>query len=672
MHTVKFGLLILLGMLLFSCGGEKPQSGICLENFDKTVSPRQDFYRYVDGTWLKKTKIPADKSNYGSFTALYDEAQQRLRKIIEDAAAKENGSDPDKQKIGDFYKSYMDTNRIESLGLTPLKPSIEKIKKVKKKTELAGLIAWLQAIGVQTPFNFYVAQDGKQSDRYICYISQSGLGMPDRDYYLNPSSKFENFRSEYAAYIARIFNLAGEDNAESRAQGILALEKKIAQYHWTRVQNRDRDKTYNKYKVIRLVRDYPNFNWGQFIKSAQKAKVEELVIRQPQYLEGFDTLFRNVNLSDWQDYFEFKLIKAYAGLLSNDFVMANFDFYGKKLSGIEQIRPRWKRGVSMVDGKLGEVLGKIYVGLYFKPEAKKRMKKLVDNLVISYRARLQNLDWMGEETKKEALKKLSKFNAKIGYPDKWKDYSALTIKSDDLVGNYMRANRWERDYNMNKLGKPVNRDEWGMTPQTVNAYYSPSMNEVVFPAAILQPPFFNMDADDAVNYGAIGAVIGHELTHGFDDQGRKSDGDGNLRNWWTKEDLRKFEEKASRMVEQYNQYSPIDTMHINGKLTLGENIADLGGVTISYYAYRNSLQGKPAPIMDGFTGEQRFFIGWAQIWRRKYKDDELRKRLLTDPHSPSEYRVNGILSNMTEFYKAFDVKEGDKMFRPDSVRVQIW
>jgi predicted metalloendopeptidase len=664
---------ILFSVLLFiSCKNEKVQSGIDLANFDKSYSPQQDFYRYVNGTWLKKTKIPADKSNYGSFTALYDEAQQRLRKIIEDAANKDNPPGSDEQKIGDFYKSFMDTAHIEALGLKSLKPSIDRVNAVNKKDDLPELIAWLQSIGVQMPFSFYVAQDGKHSDRYICYISQSGLGMPDRDYYLNNSEKFKKFRGRYKEYIIKLLTLGGEKNAANKADRIIALEKEIAQYHWTRVENRDRDKTYNNYEVSRLIKDYPHFNWEKFISNIQKEAVENIIVRQPGYLKGFDTIMKKASLDDWKNYFEFKLISAYTDVLPDDYVKADFDFYGKTLSGIEQIRPRWKRGVSMVDGNLGEVLGRIYVGLYFKPQAKERMKKLVDNLVLSYRERLRKLDWMSNATKKEALLKLSKFNAKIGYPDKWKDYSSLEIKADDLLGNYMRSNIWDHTYNMNKLGKPVDRGEWGMTPQTVNAYYSSTMNEVVFPAAILQPPFFNMEADDAVNYGAIGSVIGHELTHGFDDQGRKSDGDGNLRNWWTDEDRKKFDERAQRMVEQYDLYSPIDTLHINGRLTLGENIADLGGVTIAYYAYQNSLNGKKAPVIDKFSGNQRFFIGWAQIWRRKYKDDELRKRLLTDPHSPSEYRVNGILSNMPEFYKAFNVHEQDKMFRPEAKRVQIW
>ncbi|HHJ51679.1 MAG TPA: M13 family peptidase, partial [Caldithrix abyssi] len=397
-----------------------------------------------------------------------------------------------------------------------------------------------------------------------------------------------------------------------------------------------------------------------------------VVVRQPDYIKSLNKILTKYSVDDWKNYLTFKTLSRFAGYLNHDFVETSFEFYGKTVRGIPQIRPRWKRGVSTVEGALGEVLGRIYVGKYFKPEAKERMKHLVDNLIASYGERLKKLDWMSEETKQEALKKLSKFTAKIGYPDKWRDYSGLQVKKDDLIGNVIRSDRFDYEYNISKLGKPVDRTEWGMYPQTVNAYYNPSMNEVVFPAAILQPPFFNMEADDAVNYGAIGAVIGHELTHGFDDQGSKSDGDGNLRNWWTKEDRKRFEEKTAALVRQYSSYVPIDTFHLNGKFTLGENIADLGGVTIAYEAYHRSLNGKPAPVIDGFTGDQRFFIGWAQVWKRKYRADELRKRIFTDPHSPSEFRANGVLVNFTPFYRAFNVKEGDKMYKPPQERIVIW
>ncbi|UCD37309.1 MAG: hypothetical protein JSW54_10810, partial [Fidelibacterota bacterium] len=439
------------------------------------------------------------------------------------------------------------------------------------------------------------------------------------------------------------------------------------------VENRDRDKTYNKYEVAGLDELTPSFSWSGFLAAAElTGKVEAMIVRQPSYLEAFGKLYAGVSVEDWKSYFTFKLLNAYAPELSAAFVEAQFDFYGRTVRGIEQMEPRWKRAVNSIDNILGEVVGQVYVERYFKPEAKARMEALVKNLKDTYAERIKELDWMGAATKEEALAKLDKFRTKIGYPDKWKDYSALEISDDELVQNTIRANRHEYHREMGKLGQPIDREEWFMTPQTVNAYYNPPMNEIVFPAAILQPPFFNFEADDAVNYGAIGAVIGHEMTHGFDDQGRKSDGEGNLRNWWTEEDETEFKQRAQIVIDQFAGYVPIDTMHINGELTLGENIGDIGGVTIALDAYHRSLGGKEAPVIDGFTGDQRFFFGWAQIWRRLYRDDELRRRVITDPHSPSEFRVIGVVSNIPEFYEAFDVQETDALYRPSEMRVKIW
>jgi len=452
----------------------------------------------------------------------------------------------------------------------------------------------------------------------------------------------------------------------------MEIETELAGGHWTRVENRDMNKTYNKYNLKNLKKLVPDFDWEAYLKASDLTNIEDLVVRQPSYFKHFNKIYKNVTVKEWKDYFTLKLLDRSASLLNKEIVDLNFDFYGTTLTGTEKNRPRWKRAVSGVNGVLGEVVGKVYVKKHFKPEAKTRMVQLVENLRNSYAKRIEGLDWMSPETKKEALKKLDKFVAKIGYPDEWKDYSNLTIKSNDLVGNYYRSSLVEYAREVDKLGQPIDRNEWHMTPQTVNAYYNPPMNEVVFPAAILQPPFFNMAADDAVNYGAIGAVIGHELTHGFDDQGRKTDGEGNLRDWWTKEDEKKFNSRSDVMVAQFNKFNPVDTMHVNGRLTLGENIADLGGLTISYYAYKMSLDGKEAQVIDGMTGDQRFFAGWAQVWRRKYRDEELRRRVLTDPHSPSRYRVIGIMPNMPEYYAAFDVNEGDKLFFPEDERVKIW
>jgi len=651
----------------------KPDSGIDLTNLNTSVRPQDDFYRYVNGNWLKTTEIPADKSSYGSFTALFDASEKHLREIIEEAANKPNKqAGSNEQKVGDFYLSYMDSARIEALGLAPLEDELQLIQSLHNKWELSALIAHLQKIGVQRPFSFWVNQDLKHSDEYIGYLSQSGLGLPDRDYYLNASDKFKHIRDEYVTYIEKLFTLSGYGDASRKAARILDIETEIARKHWTRVQNRDRDKTYNKYAVGELHRLLPAFDWPGYLEQAGLNKAQNVIVRQPDYFEALNSIFRLVSLEDWKTYFTFKLLNNYASSLPAEFVDAQFDFYSKTLRGIEKNRPRWKRAVGAVNRTLGEVVGKIYVDKHFKPEAKQRMVELVANLKRAFHERLQQLEWMSDETKKQALDKLAKFNTKIGYPDKWKDYSALKIARDDLIGNLKRSALVEYERMVAKLDSPIDREEWLMTPQTVNAYYNPPMNEIVFPAAILQPPFFNMAADDAVNYGAIGAVIGHEISHGFDDQGRKSDGDGNLRDWWTQQDNEEFKKRAQRMVAQYNTFNPIDTMHVKGKLTLGENIGDLAGLTVAYHAYKMSLNGKEAPVIDGFTGDQRFFMGWAQVWRRKYRDDELRRRLITDPHSPSEYRTNGVLANMPEFYEAFGVKEGDKLFRPEDVRVRIW
>lgn len=659
-------------LVLISCS-KGPESGIDVSGFDTTVKPQNDFYRYVNGQWLDRTEIPADKSNYGAFTLLSDNSQRDLRIIIEESAnIKDKKEGSEEQKVGDFYLSYMDSNLIEELGLTPLQEEFDRINAVKTRAELVKLIAHLKKINVQVPFSSWINQDLKQSDQYISYLNQSGLGLPDRDYYFRDDQKFIDIRNKYVTYITDLLNLAKIENAEKKAATIMKIETEMAKGHWTRVQNRDRDKTYNNYKIKELDKLTPSFRWSDFIKEAGISGIEAIVVRQPSYFEHFNRVYKKVPLEEWKDYFTFKLLRGYATLLGKDFVDLNFAFYGTTLTGTEENRPRWKRAVSGINGVLGEVVGKVYVKKHFKPEAKERMVILVKNLRKSFARRIKELDWMSPETKEEAQKKLSKFVAKIGYPNKWKDYSKLTIRPDDLIGNYRRSNIVEYEREIAKLGKPIDRDEWFMTPQTVNAYYNAGMNEVVFPAAILQPPFFNMAADDAVNYGAIGAVIGHELTHGFDDQGRKTDGDGNLHDWWTEEDGIKFKKRTDVMVEQYNQFTPVDTMHVNGNLTLGENIADLGGLTISYYAYKMSLGAKEVPVLDGMTGDQRFFAGWAQVWRRKYRPEELRRRILTDPHSPSEYRVIGVVANMPEFYKAFDVTENDKLYIAEENRIKIW
>lgn len=671
---MRYSLIMALIAIGFLVSCQKPlKSGIELSHMDKTVRPQDDLYEHMNGAWLKSFKIPADKARYGSFDMIYEEAQKNLRGIIEEAANAQNKkAGSDLQKVGDMYLSFMDSNRVEELGMKPIVSDLEKIAAIKNRKELARYMGYASIYGIQTPMGAWIDQDAKNPTAYIVYVSQSGLSLPDRDYYFSDTPRMKQIREAYARHLENMFNLAHIDQAAKKAQKIIKIETGIAARHWKRAANRDRNKTYNKYSRSQLVKLMPDFDWGSYLNAMGASKAENLIVRQPDYFKALNDILKKVSLDDWKVYYTYKLLKSSAAYLSSNFVNENFSFYGKALRGLQQNRPRWKRGVSVTEGALGEVIGKIYVSKYFKPEAKKRMVKLVENLKSAFRERIKQLDWMSDATKKKALEKLSKINTKIGYPDKWKDYSALSISRDNLFGNVKNSRLVEHNREMAKLGKPVDRGEWFMFPQTVNAYYNPSMNEVVFPAAILQPPFFNMDADDAVNYGGIGAVIGHELTHGFDDQGRKSDGDGKLTDWWTKEDAEKFKERAAKMVAEYNAFNPIDTLHVNGKLTLGENIADLGGCTISYHAYQNTLGGKKAPVIDGLSGDQRFFLGWAQVWASKSRPDEIRRRLKTDPHSPTEYRCNGITSNMTEFYKAFGVKEGDKMFRPADVRVKIW
>ena len=670
---LKKMLLALVSCFLLVAFSEPPKSGIDLDNFDKSVRPQDDFFEFVNGQWLKTTEMPADKSTYGAFVQLIDESEKNLRAIIEEAAkmpSRKAGSN--EQKVGDFYQGYMDSTLVEKLGLQPLEEDLARVQKVNSKDDLIKLMAYFQKVGVQRPFFYFVNQDNKNSTEYIGYLNQGGLGMPDRDYYFNEADKFKSIRAKYLAYVETLLTLAGQSDAVAKARRIMEIETAIAKSQWTRVENRDRDKTYNKFDLAKLQDLTPAFNWKLLLSEAGLANSKDLVVRQPSYFEAFGKQFASTSLDDWKTYYTYKLLNGAADLLPSAFVNAQFDFYGKTLRGTEALEPRWKRAVAGVEEALGEVVGKIYVERHFKPEAKARMEQLVANLKLSMKERILGLEWMQEQTKKQALAKLEKFNTKIGYPNQWKDYSKLEIKKTELLWNSKRSNIVEYERMISKLGQPIDRAEWLMTPQQVNAYYNSTMNEIVFPAAILQPPFFDMNADDAVNYGGIGGVIGHEITHGFDDQGRKSDGDGNLRDWWTEKDGQEFVARSQVMVEQYKQFTPIDTMHVNGKLTLGENIGDLGGLTVAYYAYKKSLNGKAAPVIDGYSGEQRFFIGWAQVWCTKYRDDELRNRLLTDVHSPSRYRTNGVLANMPEFYAAFDVKEGDGLYRPPEKRVKIW
>ena len=642
---------------------------------DTRVRPQDDFYRYTNGAWLEKTSVPADKSRWGSFDELRDAALENLHKIVDSIVVqkdKQHGSEA--QKIGDLYQSFMDETRRESLGLAPLQPDFARIDALGEKAGLPALIAYFNQMRITAPFAARVAQDAKDATKYAVIVSQSGLGLPDRDYYLNEGdAKLKNARAKYLALIEKLLAQAGEKDAALRAGEILALETALAKAQWTRVENRNPVKTYNKFELAKLGELVPGIDWTSYLRAAElDGKINSVIVSQPSYLAGLGKVVESTSLVTWKAYFKWHLVNHYAPYLARSFVDDNFAFTGTTLRGVPANEDAWKRGVRLIESSLGEALGKRYVEKHFPPAHKARMEKLVANLVAAFGQSIDGLDWMSPATKKEAQTKLAAMKPKIGYTSKWRDYSAITIARDDLIGNVKRVSVAETRRNIAKLGKPVDREEWGMTPQTVNAYYNARLNEIVFPAAILQPPFFNATADDAVNYGGIVAVIGHEIGHGFDDSGSQSDAVGNLRNWWTTEDRDKFDAKTKAFIAQYSAYAPLPGYNVNGALTLGENIGDNSGLAVAYKAYRNSLGGKPSPVIDGFTGEQRVFLGWAQVWRGKARDDSTIILLKTDPHSPADLRGNATLKNQPGFYDAFGVKEGDKMYLPPAERVTIW
>jgi putative endopeptidase len=648
-------------------------SGVDKENFDSAVRFQDDFFLAVNGGWLNKTEIPAEKSSYGSFHVLADNSQLAVKAIIDEVASRTDlapGSDG--HKLGSFYNSYMNEAKLEELGLTALQPQLELIQGLKDKKQLASTFASLQRDGVTIPLGWYVNNDAKKSTEYAVYADQSGLGLPDRDYYTKDDEASKKIQAEYQTYLLDLFTLAKHADPAAAAKRVYALETELAKNQWTRVQNRDADKTYNKVSTADLAKTLGELSWSDFAAGSKLNNVNEIIIGQPSYFEALGKIVAATDIQSWQDYLTFHTVNAYADKLNKAFEDRQFQFYSTTLRGVKEQKPRWKKAVDASDSVLGELTGKLYVERHFKPEAKAHMEKLVANLIKAYEQSIKDLEWMSEDTKKAALVKLGTFTPKIGYPNKWKDYSSLEIKADDLVGNFVRSTHWSYDQMLAKLGKPIDKDEWYMTPQTVNAYYNPANNEIVFPAAILQPPFFNMAAEDAVNYGGIGAVIGHEIGHGFDDQGAKYDGEGNLRNWWTEQDETKFQALGKALSAQYSKYEPVPGHFVNGDLTLGENIGDLGGLTVALKAYHISLEGKEAPVMDGFTGDQRVLLSWAQVWRSKYRDEVMKEQLATDPHSPPHYRVNGIVSSLPVFYTAFDVKEGDKLYIAPENRVKIW
>jgi endothelin-converting enzyme/putative endopeptidase len=650
-----------------------PTSGIEQANMDRSVRPQDDFFEYVNGTWLKTAEIPADQTSIGGFRDLRENARQDVLVIIQDLATQTDvQAGSDEQKVADLYKAFMDSVRIEHDALAPLQAELASIAALTDKTDLSAYMAHALVIGAGGPFFPYVSIDAKDATRYAVHIWQGGLGLPDRDYYFKDDERSATLRTAYVEHVAAMFGLAGWDDPAGSADLIMKLETRLAGYHRTNVANRDSEKRYNKYAMSELATVAPGPDWNTFIATAGLSDQQDVIVNQPDYLAGFGEVFSATPLSDWQTYLRWRLLNSFAGELSSAFADQNFAFFSRTLNGQETEQPRWKRGVDTVNGTLGEVIGKVYVSKHFKPEAKARMVDLVENLRTAYGEAIAGLEWMSPETRRASLEKLARFTPKVGYPDVWEDYSRLEIRSDDLIGNLMRAREFQWLINREKLGGPIRKYEWGMTPQTVNAYYSPNRNEIVFPAAILQPPFFNMAADDAVNYGAIGAVIGHEMGHGFDDQGSRYDGDGNLRNWWTENDLAEFKKRTGVLVEQFSQYKVFEDLNVNGELTLGENIGDLAGLTIAWRAYQNSLGGQPAPVIDGLSGDQRFFLGFGQVWRYKDKEETARNRVATDPHSPPRFRVLGTLANMPEFYQTFDVKQGDAMYRPTEERVKVW
>ena len=643
--------------------------GIETSDMDTSVDPGDDFYRYVGGQWLDTFEIPAEFSNYGSFTKLFERSEERVRTIIEEAAEKDAPDGSVEQKIGDFYASFMDTDAIEAKGMAPIEDQLGAYDAMESHDDVAAAFANV-GYGSNAPIGLYVDVDSKSTDEYAVYLTQSGLGLPNRDYYLKP--EFADKAEGYQALLATLLGMTGAEDAEARAEAVYALEAKLAEAHWSPAKRRNRDLTYNPYTLDELASYAPQMPWRAIMSDLGLEGQQRLIVREDDAIQKMAAVFEETPVDVWADYLKAHALIEHASVLPKAVDDAVYDFYGRQLRGTEAQRERWKRGVSAVSSAMGEAVGEVYVERHFPPESKAQMEELVANLKTPFGRRLDDLDWMTEATKEEARDKLASFTTKIGYPDEWTDYSDLEIAAGDALGNLRRANEFAYEDMISKLGGPIDRTEWFMTPQTVNAYYSPNRNEIVFPAAILQAPFFDPAADPAVNYGGIGAVIGHEIGHGFDDQGRKSDGTGALRDWWTEADAEAFDERAAKLGAQYASYEPIPGMPLDPQLTMGENIGDLGGLTMAYEAYKLSLDGEEAPVLDGMTGDQRFFAAWAQIWKRLYREDELKNRIASDSHSPSEYRTNGVVRNMDAWYEAFEVTEDDALYLPPEERVRIW
>ncbi len=659
-----------------------PASGIKLDELDPDIRPQDDLFRHVNGKWLARTEIPADKARYGSFLILREEAETAVREIIEGATDAAEGTE--ERKFGDVYASFMDEDRIEKLGATPIASQLALASDVSSIPELLATIGRLERHGLSGFYQLFVDNDPGNPERYLVFAEQAGISLPDESYFRE--EKFAPIREAFVAHLQRMFELAGLDDAPQRAQRVFDLETAIASHHWDNVASRDSEKTYNLYSWADAAALFAQGDIGSGVSAAASlddwltalgapdGALAELVLRQPSFTSGLASLLTDDRLESWKDWLAWQVIHGAAPYLSGDFVEENFDFYGRTLTGTPQMRDRWKRAVSLVEGAMGEAVGRIYVEKHFPPAAKESMDVLVANLIEAYRQSIRTLEWMGEDTRERALDKLDKFTPKIGFPVKWRDYSSLVIDPTDLLGNVRATSLFEFNRELGKIGRPLDRDEWFMTPQTINAYYNPGFNEIVFPAAILQYPFFDAARDDASNYGAIGAVIGHEIGHGFDDQGSKYDGDGRLTDWWTSADRAAFEQRTASLIEQYNALAPaqVPDQHVNGALTIGENIGDLGGLAIAWKAYLISLGGQEPPVIDGLSGAERFFLSWAQAWQEKGRDEEVIRLLAIDPHSPNEFRCNQIVRNITEFYDTFDVAEGDALWLDPSERVSIW
>ncbi|MFA6744018.1 MAG: M13 family metallopeptidase [Candidatus Neomarinimicrobiota bacterium] len=670
---------IILGLLLLTllCGCAKDDSAVKAfdpAGMDLSVKPGDDFYQYVNGNWQKNNPIPPEYSNWGSFTILFDENFQKLKSIMETAASSRAAKGSNLQKIGDFYASGMDTNKINSEGLAGLQEELDLITNIKTKKDVQAVITQFHQLGINPLFTIFKDQDPQKSEMVTIWLYQGGYGLPDRDYYLGNDGRSQEIQNAYRKHLVIMFKLMSEapEVAQKSMQTVMKIETDLARSAMTNLEERDPIATCNRMDVAGLKKIAGNYDWSEYFSSIGLANIDTFNIAQPKFFSQVSRLIDKVKPEEWQAYLRWHLVHATAARLDTNFVNENFAFYGKFLSGQQELLPRWKRILNATSNSLDEIVGQIYVEKYFPPKAKKRALELVANLKAAFAERIKAVDWMSPETKEKALVKLDAFNVKIGYPDKWQDFSDLEITRDSYVRNALNVERFKFARDMAKVGKPVDRTEWLMPPQTVNAYYNPAMNEIVFPAAILQPPFFNFKADDAINYGGIGMVIGHEMTHGFDDQGRQYDKDGNVNDWWTKADQEEFNKRTEVLVNQFNQFVPIDTFHINGHLTLGENIADLGGMLIAYDALQKALVGKKIKPIDGFTPEQRFFLSQAQIWHSNIRDELLKLLIKTDPHSPAKFRVNGPVSNIDAFYTAYDIQPNDKLYIPPENRAKIW